>query len=80
MLTNFQITDNCQTSWTTHVSAAANLIEMKSLVMPAPSLVSFVSRFFVTRDVMGRSACGQGAKFKDIDNGSSQEVRLLMPK
>ena len=80
MLSHFKITDNCQNSWTTHVSAAAKLIKTKSADLPAPSLASFVSRFFATRDVMGRSACGQGAKFRDIDGGCSQEACVVFPK
>ena len=71
-----QITDNCQTSWSTHVSAAANLITMKNSESPEPSLASFVSKFFATRDVMGRSACGKRAKFREIAWGNPQEVPI----
>ena len=70
-----QITDNCQTSWSTHVSAAASLITMKGAEPSDPRLVSFVSKFFATRDVMGRSACGKRAKFRETAWGNPQEVR-----
>lgn len=69
-----EITDNCQTSWSTHVSAAANLLAIREPQAPEPSLVLFVSKFFATRDVMGRSACGKRAKFREMAWGSPQEV------
>lgn len=74
MLCLFDITDNCQISWATHVSAAANLIGMKSTQSLEPSLVSFVSKFFATRDVMGRSACGARSKFRKIAWENPEEV------
>jgi hypothetical protein len=42
--------------------------------------VSFVSKFFATRDVMGRSACGKRSKFHEVEWENPQEVdwiRLL---
>ncbi|KAE8448733.1 hypothetical protein EG329_008948 [Mollisiaceae sp. DMI_Dod_QoI] len=74
MLCLFDITDNCQTSWATHVSAAANLIGMDKPQSLEPSLVSFVSKFFATRDVMGRSACGARSKFRKIAWDNPEEV------
>ncbi|CZR55599.1 uncharacterized protein PAC_05487 [Phialocephala subalpina] len=74
MLCLFDIADNCQTSWGTHVSAAANLIGMKNTQALEPSLVSFVSQFFATGDVMGRSACGATSKFRTITWEHPQEV------
>jgi len=55
-----------------HVSAAANLIVADNL---EPSLVAFVSKFFATRDVMGRSACGERSKFREVAWENAQEVR-----
>ncbi|CZR51396.1 uncharacterized protein PAC_01271 [Phialocephala subalpina] len=74
MLCLFDITDNCQTSWATHVSAAANLMGMEKVRPLDPSLVSFVSKFFATRDVMGRSACGARSKFRKIAWENPEEV------
>ncbi|RFU31210.1 hypothetical protein B7463_g5146, partial [Scytalidium lignicola] len=74
MLCLLDITDGCQTSWSTHVSAAASLIGMGSYLSIEPSLLSFVSRFFATRDVMGRSACGNRSKFQEIAWENPQNV------
>ncbi|KAH8820718.1 fungal-specific transcription factor domain-containing protein [Xylogone sp. PMI_703] len=65
LLCLFDIVDGCQTSWATHVSAAASLVDMKNSLLE-PSLQSFASKFFATRDVMGRSACGNRSKFQEI--------------
>ncbi|KUJ23642.1 uncharacterized protein LY89DRAFT_189135 [Mollisia scopiformis] len=74
MLCLFDITDDCQTSWSTHVSAAADLIGTEDTQSLEPSLVSFVSKFFATRDVMGRSACGARSKFRKIAWNNPQEI------
>ncbi|KAL3421907.1 fructosyl amine:oxygen oxidoreductase [Phlyctema vagabunda] len=78
LLCLFDITDNCQTSWPTHVAAASNLITKGNKGSLEPSLVAFVSKFFTTRDVMGRSACGQRAKFREIAWEHPQEVDYTM--
>jgi hypothetical protein len=75
MTDSSQITDNYQTSSSTHVSAAANPIKMENTRSLQPSLVSFVSKFFATRDVMGRSACGARSKFRNMAWDNPQDVR-----
>lgn len=75
-LTKCQIMDLCQSSWSTHLSAAANLICKGDLQYSEPAIVSFVSRFFAIRDVMGRSACGAKSKFRNIEWHDPQEVKL----
>ncbi|OBT68203.1 hypothetical protein VE03_02382 [Pseudogymnoascus sp. 23342-1-I1] len=47
MLCLLDITDNCQTSWPTHLSAAAKLLSDRANTCE-PSLSSFVSKFFAT--------------------------------
>lgn len=44
-----------------------------------PSLVTFVSKFFATRDEMGRTACGKKAKLKFTETAwlNPQEVPVL---
>ncbi|RDW65609.1 hypothetical protein BP5796_10301 [Coleophoma crateriformis] len=88
LLCLFDITDNCQTSWPAHVLAASNLIEKSTRSSLESSLVSFVSKVFSTRDVMGRSACGKRAKFTetawndprevDYTTGCSSELLLII--
>ncbi|KAL2064425.1 hypothetical protein VTL71DRAFT_4919 [Oculimacula yallundae] len=74
MLCLLDITDLCQSSWSTHLSAAANLICKGDLQSREPAIVSFVSRFFAIRDVMGRSACGAKSKFRNIEWHDPQEI------
>lgn len=76
MLCLFDITDNCQNSWSIHVLAAARLIKAGGAVALEPSLVSFVTKFFATRDIMGRSACGASSKFYKAGWDNPEEVDL----
>ena len=76
MLCLFDITDNCQNSWSTHVSAAAILIKAGGKDALEPSLVSFATKFFATRDVMGRTACGASSKFYKAGWDNPGEVDL----
>ncbi|KFZ08864.1 hypothetical protein V502_09092 [Pseudogymnoascus sp. VKM F-4520 (FW-2644)] len=48
MLCLLDITDNCQTSWPAHLSAAAKLFSSRATTFE-PSLSSFVSKFFATK-------------------------------
>jgi len=41
----------------------------------SPDVVDFVSKFFVLKDSLGRSACGNGPKFQLQPLTSSDEVR-----
>ncbi|CZT11954.1 uncharacterized protein RCO7_11456 [Rhynchosporium graminicola] len=52
----------------------ANLICKGDLRSREPAIVSFVSRFFAIRDVMGRSACGAKPKFRNIEWHDPQEI------
>jgi hypothetical protein len=72
-LKSSQITDYCQSSWSTHVSAAADLLGIWGSRVPK-SLVSFASKFFATRDVMGRSGCKNKYKFQETSWGDHKEV------
>jgi hypothetical protein len=74
ILTLEQITDGCQISWPTHVEAASNLLQSGNIASKEPSLSTFVSKFFASRDIMGRSACGKKSKFREIASFHSQEV------
>ncbi|KAF3402394.1 hypothetical protein DPV78_003854 [Talaromyces pinophilus] len=67
MLSVFEISDNCQVSWSTHLSAALDLMRLarsrSSAAMQINSqVIEFVSRFFLVKDALGRSACRKVAK------------------
>ncbi|EED14834.1 conserved hypothetical protein [Talaromyces stipitatus ATCC 10500] len=67
MLSVFEISDNCQISWATHLCAALDLMRLARSERSAPMRISsqvieFVSRFFLVKDALGRSACRKVAK------------------
>ncbi|OKL55859.1 hypothetical protein UA08_08879 [Talaromyces atroroseus] len=72
MLCMFEISDNCQVSWSIHLSAALDLMRLASrgssptsvLTKLSPQVIEFVSRFFLVKDALGRTACGKVAKIK----------------
>lgn len=71
------IADNCQVSWATHLGAAKTLLELQRNGQHRardPTVVDFVSKFFVLKDSLGRSACGNGPKFELIPTTPSQEI------
>lgn len=71
------IADNCQVSWATHLSAAKTLLELQRNGQHRardPAVVDFVSKFFVLKDSLGRSACGNGPKFELLPSTPSQEI------
>ena len=41
----------------------------------SPAVSEFVSRYFLVRDALGRSACGKRAKIKELPSSQSDEVR-----
>lgn len=78
MLCVFEISDNCQASWSTHLCAAVDMLRLRmdahnaGLITPAVS--TFVSKFFLVKDALGRSACGKRAKIKELPSVYSDEV------
>uniref|UniRef100_A0A093UMI4 Adhesion and hyphal regulator 1 n=1 Tax=Talaromyces marneffei PM1 TaxID=1077442 RepID=A0A093UMI4_TALMA len=67
MLSVFEISDNCQVSWSTHLCAAVDLMRLAGSRSSAPmqinsQVIEFVSRFFLVKDALGRSACRKVAK------------------
>lgn len=40
----------------------------------SPAVSEFVSRYFLVRDALGRSACGKRAKIKELPSSHSDEV------
>ncbi|KAJ9213865.1 transcriptional regulator family: Fungal Specific TF [Paecilomyces variotii] len=78
MLCVFDISDNCQTSWSTHLSAAIDLMRLQTdkhkIPAISPAVSEFVSRYFLVRDALGRSACGKRAKIKELPSSQSDEI------
>jgi len=74
MLCLLDITDGCQTSWPTHLSAAAKILDDRTVGLREPSLASFISKFFAARDVMSRTACGARSKFKQLAWHQPREI------
>jgi len=60
-----------------HLSAAKTLLELEQADRrraQSSEVVDFVSKFFVLKDSLGRSACGNGPKFELLSMTSSDEV------
>ncbi|KAL1969319.1 hypothetical protein VTN77DRAFT_9511 [Rasamsonia byssochlamydoides] len=78
MLCVFEISDNCQLSWSTHLCAALDLMRLATqqggISMITPEVSSFVSRFFLVKDALGRTACGKRAKIKQLPTVNSGEI------
>ncbi|TVY58741.1 putative transcriptional regulatory protein [Lachnellula suecica] len=74
MLCLFDITDNCQVSWSMHLKAASDMLQIMDTASKDPLIASFVSKFFATRDAMSRSACGAASKFRHMSAVDSQEI------
>ncbi|KAL2006014.1 hypothetical protein VTN00DRAFT_9668 [Thermoascus crustaceus] len=78
MLCVFEISDSCQASWSTHLCAAVDMLRLRmdahdaSVITPAVS--TFVSKFFLVKDALGRSACGKRAKVKELPPVHSDEI------
>ncbi|GAD95054.1 conserved hypothetical protein [Paecilomyces variotii No. 5] len=74
----FDISDNCQTSWSTHLSAAIDLMRLQNGDTKAPVISpvvsEFVTRYFLVRDALGRSACGKRAVIKELPSSHSDEI------
>lgn len=75
-----QISDNCQVSWSTHLCAALDLMRLARSRSSAPmqinsQVIEFVSRFFLVKDALGRSACRKVAKvMHEVPPVDSNEV------
>ncbi|KAH8704043.1 fungal-specific transcription factor domain-containing protein [Talaromyces proteolyticus] len=78
MLCVFEMSDNCQISWSAHLSAALDLMRLASTHSSTggitPQVVEFVSRFFLVKDALGRTACGKVAKINELPPVDSSEI------
>lgn len=59
--------------------AAIDLMRLASTQLAGTSMItpevsSFVSRFFLVKDALGRTACGKRAKIKQLPSVNSAEV------